>query len=148
MAESALTLPSTNLVTTKPQTRWTHTKGLRTWILPTSTSRRGYSFCGIMVNPQVCLTSIVLLSRKMSTHSSTKRLAWELLPVHSGGLLVLRQCNRDLVPLQLAPIKTGVAGWQRFSTPNLNPNPRIHMINARLSDHPQLHDKSVRDRSR
>lgn len=142
-------LPSTNLVTTKPQTRWTLTKGLRTWILPTSTSRRGYSFCGIMVSPQACLTSIALLSRKTCTHSSTKRLGLELLPVRSGGLLVLPQGLRDLVPLRLAPTKTGVAGWQRFSTRNRNRNPRIRTSsNARRSEHHQLRGRSVRDRSK
>lgn len=143
-----LTLPSTNLVTIKPQTRWTLIKGLPIWILPTSTSRRGYSFCGTMVNPQACLTSIALPSHKMCTHSSIKRLGLELLPVHNGGLLVLRQCPRGLVPPQPAPIKTGLADWQRFSTLNLNLNPRIRTINVRLSDRPPLRGKSARDRSR
>ena len=128
--------------------RWTLTKGPRTWILPTSTSRRGYSFCAITVNPQACLTNIALLSRKMCTHSSTKRLVWEPPQVHSGEFLALRQWHRDLVPLQLAPIKTGVAGWQRFSTLSLNPNPRIRTINVRLSEAPPLRGKSVHDRNR
>lgn len=146
--ESQLTPRSTNHVTTKLQMLWTLINGLRTWILPTSTSRRVYSFYGTTVNPPACRTSIVLLSRKMCTRSFTKQLVSELLPVHSGELLVLLQYLRDRVPPQRVPTKTGVAGWQRFSTLNLNPNPRIRTINVSLSDHPRLRGKSVHDRSR